>query len=138
MSLRKKHCVGDCDFVSYYAQQAGGGFDEISVYRGRPYQRGHGIGSLFKRFGIPLAKFLGRHLFKAGVEIGADALANESFDKNRIRETLKRNSKEALKEGLNKLSQKLDQSGSGRRKRKVYKKAKKKKKVKRLRKDIFS
>ena len=77
MSSRKKHCIGECDYNSYYLKQAGNGFSDITVFRGNPYQRGYGIGSLFKRFGLPLAKFFGKHLLQTGIKLGSDILDNK-------------------------------------------------------------
>lgn len=143
---RKRYCLGDCDFKSYYLNQAGKGFDDIQVFRGYPYQRGYGLGSLFKRFGIPLAKFIGRHLLHTGLAIGGDMLMNNSVDKATIKKKLKLGAKEAAKEALTKALDKVNQSGSGRkRKRRSSKKVQKnqgRKKVYKRRKrkalDIFS
>lgn len=127
MATRKRHCIGDCDFVSYYANQAGRGFHDISVFQGKPYQRGHGIGSLFKRFDIPIVKFLGKHLLTAGINIGKDAI-DSGFDKQKLKQSLKDNSRQAASNGLGEISKIITQSGSGRSKRKVYKKTTKRKK----------
>ena len=134
--IRKKYCLGDCDFKSYYLSQAGKGYDDIAVFRGYPYQRGYGIGSLFRRFGIPLAKFIGRHLLNTGVSIGSDILLNKSLDKDVIKTKLKQGAKEATKDALTKALNKIDQKGSG-RKRKRSKKVYKPKKKTRKFKDIF-
>ena len=129
---RKRHCIGDCDYATYYASQVGRGFEDIKVFSGRPYQRGHGIGSLIKRFGIPLAKFLGKHVLNTGLSIGADIAVND-FNKDVVKQKLKDGAKLAISDGLDQIKKKINQGGTGRkRKAKAYKSSK------RIRKDIFS
>lgn len=133
---RKRFCVGDCDFATYYASQLGKGFDDIRVFSGRPYQRGHGIGSFVRRYGIPLAKFIGKHVLNTGLAIGADIAVND-FNKEVVKQKLKEGAKYAISDGLDKIKNKLNQSGMGRkRKRKAYKVKKRTKK--RKKRDIFS
>ena len=127
---RKQYCVGDCDFKNYYSSQAGQGFSDITIFRGNPYQRGYGIGSVFRRFGIPLARFLGKHLLNTGLAIGTDIAMNNSIDRQSVKRKLTDGVKSAAKDGLSLLNKKIDQIGNG---RKVYKKKRKK-----MRKDIFS
>ena len=145
MDSRKIHCIGDCDFARYYSVQAGNGFSDINVFRGTPYQRGYGIGSVFKRFGIPLVKFLGRHLLNTGLNVGGEIAATRSFNRDNIRKRLRENVKHAAKDGLSELSNYIDQQGDGRKrvyKKRVVKKRtskrKPKKSVKRRKRDIFS
>lgn len=126
---RKKYCPGDCNFKNYYTSQVGGGISDINVFRGLPYQRGYGIGSLFARFGIPVLKFLGKHLLSTGVAVGSDILAKRNA-KESLKERAKEGAKIAAKEALNKISEKIDQTGKG-----LYKGTRKKT---RTRKDIFS
>lgn len=129
---RKRHCIGDCDYATYYAAQVGRGFDDIKVFSGRPYQRGHGIGSLVRRFGIPLAKFLGKHVLNTGLAIGADIAAND-FNKETVKNKLREGAKFAISDGLDTIKKKLYQSGAGRkRKAKAYKSHK------RIKRDIFT
>ena len=131
---RKKYCACDSDFTQHYQQQAGNGLSDIAVFRGQPYQRGYGLGSVFRRFGIPILKFLGKQLVKTGVNVGNDYLAG-----NNIRASIKSQGKKgirtAAKEGLDRLNQLVDQTGSGIRKRKRVDKHRKLKKAKL---DIFS
>lgn len=145
MNSRKVHCIGDCDFSRYYSNQAGNGFSDINVFRGTPYQRGYGIGSVFKRFGIPLAKFLGRHLLNTGLSVGSEIASSNSFNKDNIRKRVRQSVKSAAKDGLSHLSNYIDQQGDGRRRvykrrttRKTLTKRKPKKTVKRRKRDIFS
>ena len=134
MNFRKPHCIGDCDFSRYYLSQAGKGFEDINVFKGRPYQRGHGIGSLFRRFGLSLVKLIGKHLLRTGMNVGSDVLSN-NMSKENLKRRLKEGAKIMANEGLAKASDMLNQSGSGRKRKTI---AKKYKKVKRKKKDVFS
>ena len=125
---RKVYCPCDSDFKNHYQHQAGKGFSDISVFQGVPYQRGYGIGSVFRSFGIPLLKFLGKQLVKTGVNIGTDYLSGRNFVPS-VKDNAKKGIRTAASEGLDKLRNIIDQSGSGIRKRK-------RRKV--LKKDIFS
>ena len=139
--------MNDCDYSRYYTNQAGYGFSDISVFRGAPYQRGYGLGSLFKRFGIPLSKFLGRHLLNTGLSVGGEIAAG-GFNKDNIRKRIRQSVKSAAKDGLSEISNFIDQQGEGRKrvykkrktsiKRKSSGKKKPKKSVKRRKRDIFS
>ena len=118
--MRRTYCPNDCDFQRYYQSQAGSGLSNIRIYKGFPYQRGYGIGTVMKRFGIPLLEFLGKHLLSTGMSIGSDILAKKNI-RDSVRQRLKDGSKSAVKDGLSKLSTLVDQAGSG---RKVYKRRK--------------
>jgi hypothetical protein len=132
---RKIYCPCDSDFSKHYQHQAGSGFSDLTVFKGQPYQRGYGLGSVFKRFGIPILKFLGKQLFKTGVNVGNDILSGSD-----VRASFKAHGRKGLrtaaKEGLGKLSELVDQTGAGIRKRK--RKTKIKTKTKKSKRDIFS
>lgn len=132
---RKVYCACDSDFSHHYQQQAGAGISDISVFRGQPYQRGYGLGSVFTRFGVPILKFLAKQFVKTGINVGNDYLTGTNF-KTSLKTHGKRGIRTAAKEGLSKLSELVDQTGSGirrrKRKRKVTLTQTKKKK------DIFS
>jgi len=136
MTPRRKYCVGDCNYHDYFNSQVGRGLSDITVFQGRPYQRGYGIGSVIKRVGIPLMKFLGRHLLTSGVALGNDLLSRRP-----IRESIRERGGEVLRrigeEGGEKLSKLLEQKGGGKlyKRKKPRKQAKKAKLVKR---DIFN
>lgn len=127
---RKTYSPGHSNFTSHYINQAGNGFSDIEVYRGAPYQRGYGFGSTIARFAIPIVKFLGKKLLKAGVDIGSDLLLKRGF-----KESVKQRGKETLKgiakDSLEKASAYLEQTGSGIKRKRLYKAKSKKKK------DIF-
>ena len=136
MAPKRKYCIGDCNFHEYFNSQVGRGLNDITVFQGRPYQRGYGIGSILKRVGIPLMKFLGRHLLTSGVALGNDLLSNRP-----IRDSIRERSGEVLKrigeEGGEKLSKLLEQRGRG----KLYKRKKPRKQVKKaklVKRDIFN
>ena len=140
MNYKKRYCVGDCNFKGYFANQAGSGLADITVFRGAPYQRGRGFGTVFSKFGIPLLKFLGRHLLSTGVAVGSDMLA-----KRPIRETLKSRISESVKtaghEGIDKIAKLVAQRGSGRlykrRKTRISRK-KPRKPIRRVKKRVIS
>ena len=126
---RKKYCSCESDFKRFYHNQAGSGFSDIELYRGSPYQRGYGFGSLFKRFSIPILKYIGKQAIRTGVGVGQDIL-----DKKNFKESLKARGQEGLKKTARDATEKIGKMvGSGIRK-KAYKKSKKKIKKK---KDIF-
>lgn len=136
---RKVYCSCDSDFTSHFQRQAGAGFSDLTLFQGHPYQRGYGIGSLLKRFGVPILKFLGKQALKTGVNIG-----NEYLSGTNLRQSIKKQGKagirSALEAGIGQLDNILNQSGSGIRKRKRKTKSKRKKPsaTKRRKKDIFS
>lgn len=90
-----------CPYEHYYKHQAGSGVGVI--YKGAPYQRGHGIGSflggLFRSV-LPLlkngAKAVGKEMMNTGVGLLSDMVNNRPLEesvKNRVRDatsTLKR------------------------------------------------
>lgn len=129
---RKIYCPCDSDFSHHFQHQAGYGISDISVFRGQPYQRGYGIGSVFARYGVPILKFLTKHLVRTGMNVGADYLAGSDF-KSSFKAHGKQGLRNAAKQGLSKLSDLVDQTGSGIRKRKRQVKIIKKKK-----RDIFT
>ena len=81
-------------YEQYYTSQAGSGLSGFQVLR---YQRGHGLGSLFrglvgvaapllKKGAIALGKSLGQRALKAGVELAQDYLGDKrnSNQKKRV------------------------------------------------------
>jgi hypothetical protein len=142
IKMRKPYCTGHCNFRSYYHDQAGSGQGIINVYRGAPYQRGHGFGSFFKRFGIPLLSYLGKRVFKVGRDVAQDVFAGNQQPKEAIKRRLKEHGKDLGLDVLEKAKEKLSQLGTGRKRRKttsskrvVFKKARKSIRIK---KDIFT
>ena len=71
------------NYNDYYARQAGGA---LSYFARVPYQRGHGLGSLFgglQRSAMPLIKrgalALGIGALKTGVRIAGDVLSGQNI-----------------------------------------------------------
>lgn len=73
----------DCPYQQYYANQAGSGIG--AIYRGAPYQRGHGIGSflggIFRSI-LPLfktgARAVGKEALRTGSNFLGDLVENRS------------------------------------------------------------
>lgn len=97
------------DFKSYYLLQASG---DHPVFRGSPYQRGYGLGGIFRRFftwvlpilrdhGMPIVKSVGKELISNAANIATEAIDGRDI-KNSV--------EEKIKEGLEKLK---NQKGSG-------------------------
>ena len=96
--MRKRHCIGECDYASFF-KQSGSGLENIRIY-GYPYQRGQGIASFFKRYGIPLARWLGKQVLNTGVTIGSDYLLNKTMDRQMLARHMRQAVKKAAQEGL--------------------------------------
>ena len=127
--MTKRHCIGECDYSAFF-RQSGKGLDDIKIYRGYPYQRGQGIGSLFKRFGIPLAKWLAKHVLHTGVAMGSDYLVNKNLDKATLRNHIRAAVKNAATDGLDRAKNLVNQMGRGKRLKKSKKLYKPNKKIK--------
>ena len=91
----------------------------IPYFAGPAYQRGHGIGSLFRglfRFAMPLlkqgAKAVGRQALQTGIQVAGDMLENRP-----IKESLRTRVREAGSSLRIKAENKVNQllNGSGRR-----------------------
>jgi hypothetical protein len=111
------------DFKTYYENQVGSG---LPVFYGAKFQRGHGLGSMFKRFyrwvspifkthALPVlkkgAEAVGTEALKTAANIANDTLAGKEFELA---------AKERAEEAIQNLSKRALQSGSGR----VYKRKK--------------
>lgn len=104
-------------FEDYYVHQSGHG---LNYYQGATFQRGHGIGGLFRSFfraAVPLfksgAKAVGKQLFNSGVELLNDVTHGGDF-----KEAAKKRLKEAGQQLTDKAAVKMKTMiGSGRYKR---------------------
>lgn len=136
---RKVYCSCDSDFTRHFQHQAGAGFSDLTIFRGHPYQRGYGIGSLLKRFGVPILKFLGKQAIKTGIDIGNDYLSGSNL-KQSIKKQGKASLRSVIRDGLGQLDNLFDQTGSGirKRKRKLATNNRKTTVAKKRKKDIFS
>lgn len=113
----------NCPYESYYQQQVGTG--SVNVYRGVPYQRGHGVGNFFKalyRGVMPLVKrgaqAIGKEAFISGVNVLKDVTQNKPF-----KESMRLRLGEAKQSLKRKASQKMESllKGSGYKRRKTVK-----------------
>lgn len=105
-----------CPYEHYYSHQAGSGIGV--VYRGVPYQRGHGIGSFLGglfRSCLPLlssgAKAIGKEALNAGVGLLSDMVSARPME-----ESIKSRLKDASSNLKRKADEKIDNlsmSGSG-------------------------
>lgn len=93
------------------------------IFHGIPYQRGAGIGSIFKsilRYLIPLGKEAGAAIGRQGLQSTSNILSNVLEGKN-LREALKDETRSGVKNLLNKAAERVGQMGNGRRrKRKIF------------------
>lgn len=125
------------NYEKYYNDQAR---ENIPVFRGSTYQRGHGFGSVFKKLfrwivpivkenAKPIVKKVGREAVKTAVNIASDALEGQNF---------KDSAKKRIIESIKNVS---GQTGDGILKRNGYKRKRKKSKKVLIRKtrklDIF-
>lgn len=112
--------------------QEGGGY----YFRGNPYQRGYGVGSVFRtwwRAILPFLKGAGKHMGKEALVTTAKILDNIAQGAE-LKETIK----EEAKRGVKRMADRLEQSGSGVKRRKISKPKKKKpKKIRITKKSIL-
>jgi len=105
---------------TYYAQQRGG---SLSSFEGQNFQRGAGIGSIFRglfKMILPAVKNIGRTVGKQALVTGTD-IASDMLHGQDFKTTVKRRGKQAGKILTAKAKKKLQQTGSGVRKRKTKK-----------------
>lgn len=129
------------DYLKYYENQNGGTFP---VFRGAKYQRGYGLGNLFKSFyrwiqpilkthALPAlkegAKHFGSETVKAVANVATDAINGKTLE-----DSVRERTDEYLKSLVNK-----SQTGSGLKRKKNLQKSShnKNSKKKRTKKDIF-
>lgn len=111
-----------CPYEQYYCTQAGSGIGVI--YKGIPFQRGHGIGAflggLFRSV-LPLlssgAKAIGKEALRSGAGVLSDILTTSKP----LEETVKGRFKEATANLKRKADQKMDDvmSGSGYKRKRI-------------------
>lgn len=128
--MKRKYC---CDasrgmYEDYYMRQSGDG-----VFQGYRGQRGHGLGSIlsgFFRSAMPLLKrglaFFGRQAMHTGSQIASDVAEGQNFGTS---------AKKRISDRINQYVPGLiPQSGSGKRRRSIKRRAKR---VKRAKIDVF-
>jgi hypothetical protein len=128
-----ENCIPWDIYFLEQAQQNGHGLDGFA---GVPYQRGYGIGNIFRglfRMLLPLVKTAGKTIGKealfTGTNIASDMLAGQD-----IETSAKNRGREAATRLVNKAQSRLEQTGEGTRKRKWA--SKKSDKVKELKKSV--
>lgn len=105
----------DCPYQQYYTQQAGSGIG--AIYRGAPYQRGHGIGSflggIFRSI-LPLfksgARVIGQEALRTGSNFLGDLVENRSA-KEAFRDRLQEAGKNLKRKADNKITSLMGGSG---------------------------
>jgi hypothetical protein len=93
----------------------GGGSAHYAPFSGMPYQRGAGIGSVFRsiyRFLLPLGRQAAGAVGRQGMESGAKVLTSV-LDGKELKQSLEDEGRSGLKSLLDKASQNLKQQGSG-------------------------
>ena len=111
--MRKIHTPNHKLYEEYYLNQAKQKGGNLPAFHGARFQRGYGLGSIFKglfRWAMPHlkqgAKILGKKALQTGVNVAQDVLAGEN-----LKTAVKRQGKKAL--GLT--SQNSPQSGAGKK-----------------------
>ena len=111
--MRKIHTPNHKLYEEYYLNQAKQKGGNVPAFHGARFQRGFGLGSIFKglfRWAVPHlkqgAKMLGKKVLQTGVNVAQDVLAGEN-----LKTAVKRQGKKAL--GLT--SQNSPQSGAGKK-----------------------
>lgn len=104
------------DYNKYFEDQAGRGVPEYPVFRGARHMRGHGfLGRIAGKLAVPLWKFLGKHLVKAGMNVADDVISKKRHWKESMKENAKNYGRQAFTEALPVVKEKLftKQSGTG-------------------------
>jgi len=101
-------------------------FGGYAIFRGIPYQRGNGLGSVFRhlfRYLLPIGKEIGSAIGRQGMETGSRVLSSVLEGKD-LKQSLVDEGKTGLKSLLDKASANLEktQSGKGRFDFKRYRK----------------
>lgn len=114
--------LSEDDWSEFYRAQAGQSGHGLPGFQGLPYQRGNGLGSLFKglfRMILPVAKNVGKVLGKEALSTGALIAQDLVRGDSTFKDSLEKNSRKGAANVLQKLHTKL-QTGKG-RKRKLIK-----------------
>ena len=122
--MKKIHTPNHKFYEQYYLDQAKQKGGNLPAFHGARFQRGYGLGSIFRglfRWAVSHlqegAKMLGKKVFQTGVDVAQDVLAGEN-----VKTATKKRAKQAL--GLP--SQDSTQSGAGKKRYKKESTAKKK------------
>ena len=122
--MKKIHTPNHKFYEQYYLDQAKQKGGNLLAFHGARFQRGYGLGSIFRglfRWAVSHlqegAKMLGKKVFQTGVDVAQDVLAGEN---------LKTATKKRAKQALGLLSQDSPQSGAGKKRYKKESTTKKK------------
>lgn len=108
-----KFTIGPSEDDEFYRQTGG-----YAIFRGMPYQRGNGLGSIFRRlfrYLLPIGKEIGSAIGRQGLETGSKVLSNVLEGKD-LKQSLIDEGKVGLKSLLDKASSGLErqqQTGQG-------------------------
>lgn len=109
------------DWAQYYGMQTGRGARGMTFFRGSPFQRGNGIGSIFSgllRAAMPAAKSalktVGKQALQAGLSTGVDVLNGAN-----VGDSLKTHGKKAAANVLTKARKNVAGAKGGKRKKRV-------------------
>ena len=135
------------DFKKYYEDQVGSG---LPVFQGAKFQRGHGLGSIFKSFYRWISPIFKQHalpvLKQGATTLGEEAvrtaanIANDALGGKKLEQAAVDRAKEAVESISNKASNYIKQSQVGCGYKMIGKNVSKsfsQKKIKRKRRDIF-
>jgi hypothetical protein len=123
IELDPENCIAWDIYFLEQAQQNGHGLDGFA---GIPYQRGYGIGNIFRglfRMLLPLVKSAGKTIGKEALYTGTN-IASDMLSGQDIETSVKNRSREAATRLVDKAQSHLEQTGQGGRKRKQFAKAK--------------
>ena len=111
--MKKIHTPNHKLYEQYYLDQAKQKGGNLPAFHGARFQRGYGLGSIFRglfRWAVPHlqqgAKMLGKKALQTGVSVAQDVLAGEN---------LKTATKKRAKQALGLPSQNSPQSGAGKK-----------------------
>lgn len=141
--MKRKFCCDESRdlYTDYYVNQSGSG---MPVYTGARVQRGHGLGSILSglfRSAIPIFRkglsWIGRQALDKGAQLAGQVARDVAEGKPFIDST-----KSRVKETINEyVPGVIDQTGSGRRRRRINKKRRntdvKRKRSKKTKRDIL-
>lgn len=106
--MRINKVFKSCDYNDYYQKQVGGALE--NYHAGLKFQRGYGPwGRLISRYGLPIAKYFGKQIFKTGVDLVSD-VAKGIEPKTALKSRLKERGTSILRDILEKAE---SQSGRG-------------------------
>jgi hypothetical protein len=106
--MRINKVFKSCDYNNYYQKQVGGALE--NYHAGLKFQRGYGPwGRLISRYGLPIAKYFGKQIFKTGVDLVSD-VAKGIEPKTALKSRLKERGTSILRDILEKVE---PQSGGG-------------------------